>query len=325
MPTPINPHSSYGQKLISLFARLLFSKKEYSLIDLAKLHGCSKQTIMRLIEDIRMSFGVDIEDRIVERRKYYRLKRVSGAEPLQQLSKNELMTLQMCMSFTEHLLGKELFTETTEELEKSQLLLSGGQRTINHFGTFYAGRIDYSSHQDTIRSTIDAMDKKKICEVKYQKIMSDKAKEFSIEPLKIFSHQDTIYLHARLRKDSKKNHYFLLAIHRIKGLKVTDMDYEIPEDYDFDKLFNQNFGVIKHDTFPVTIEFNEYAAAYVAERVWNSETRKEWIDDDTLILSFEASSKYELIGWVLSWAGKAKVLEPQWLVDEIRDTIQDML
>jgi len=119
-------------------------------------------------------------------------------------------------------------------------------------------------------------------------------------------------------------HYFLLALHRIQSIKVTAQDYNIPEDYNFDQFFNQNFGVIKQEPFPVTIEFKEFAAAYVAERTWNSETRKEWMDDDTLILSFEVSSEFELIGWVLSWAGRAKVLEPEWLVNEIQNTIRDM-
>lgn len=32
----------------------------------------------------------------------------------------------------------------------------------------------------------------------------------------------------------------------------------------------QHFGVIKGDGFWVTIEFTEFAAVYVAERVWNS-------------------------------------------------------
>ena len=67
MPHPINPHISYGRKLITLFARLLFSKREYSLIELADLLDCSKQTIMRLIEDIQTSYGVKIENRIENR------------------------------------------------------------------------------------------------------------------------------------------------------------------------------------------------------------------------------------------------------------------
>ena len=325
MPTPINPHISYGQKLIGLFARLLFSKKEYSLIDLSRNLKCSKQTIIRLIEDIQLSYGVEIEDYFKGRKKYYRLKQVVGTEPILQLNQNELTTLQMCMSFTEHLLGDKLFTEATEALEKNQLLLTGQQSSSSDcFANFHAGRINYTPHQNTIRTIIDALKKRLTCELTYQKITTEDAKVLLIDPLKIFSHQDTIYLHVKSRSDSKEIRYFLIAIHRIKSIKITSTKYKIPENYDFDQFFNQNFGIMKYDAFPVTIEFTEFAAAFVAERTWNSETRKEWLDDDTLILSFEVSSKPELIGWVLSWGGRAKILEPDWLVEEINQTIFHM-
>ncbi len=325
MSTPYNPHISYGQKLIGLFARLLFSKKEYSLIELSQMLDCSKQTVMRLIADIQLSYGVEIEDCIKDRKKYYRLKQVVGAEPILELSQNELTTLQMCMSFTEHLLGGKLFNEATEALEKNQLLLTGKQKSYsNCFANFHTGRIDYTPHQETIRTIIDALEKKRVCEITYQKVTADEAKKYLIEPIKIFSHQDTIYLHVKRTNPAEKSPYFLLAMHRIKSVKITDETYEIPSDYNFDQLFNQNFGVIKHDSFSVTIEFTDYAAVYVAERTWNSETRKEWVDDDTLILSFEVSSKPELIGWILSWGGRAKVLEPEWLLEEITETILNM-
>lgn len=325
MPSPIDPYKSYGQKLISLFAMLLFSKKEHSLIDLSRRLDCSKQSVMRLIENIQMSYGVEIEDQIKGRRKYYRLKQVSGIEPLLQLNQNEIMTLQMCTAFTEHLLGNKLFEEATEALEGSQALLTGGlASSSDFFANFHEGRIDYSSHQDAIRSILNAMDKKKVCNIAYQKISTNTVKDYSVEPLKFFSHQDSMYLHVRGGNVSGEMYYFLLAIHRIKEVKVTDTDYKIPEDYDFDKHFNQNFGVIKHDVFSVTIEFTGYPADYVAERTWNAETRKEWIDENTLILTFKSSSKYELIGWVLSWADNARVLEPPWLVEEINHTISHM-
>ncbi len=171
------------------------------------------------------------------------------------------------MSFAEHLLGDKLFTEATEALEKNQLLLTGVQKSSSDcFANFHAGRIDYTPYQDTIRTIIDALEQRKICELTYQKIMSDEEKCFSVEPLKIFFHQDTIHLHVMLRKASEEKHYVLLAIHRIQSITITDVCYEIPENFNFDQFFNQNFGVMKYDSFQVTIEFTEFAAAYVDER-----------------------------------------------------------
>ena len=44
-------HKSYGQKLISLFVRLLFSGESYSLTELARMLDCSNQSLRREIGD----------------------------------------------------------------------------------------------------------------------------------------------------------------------------------------------------------------------------------------------------------------------------------
>jgi len=42
MPRKKDIYSSYGQKLISLFAKLLFTGESHSLTDLSRMLGCSK-------------------------------------------------------------------------------------------------------------------------------------------------------------------------------------------------------------------------------------------------------------------------------------------
>ncbi|MBI5591835.1 MAG: hypothetical protein HY881_15295 [Deltaproteobacteria bacterium] len=54
-------HRRYGEQLISLFVRLLFTGAGYSQMELSKKLGCSKQTVIRLVNYIRTAYGVDIE------------------------------------------------------------------------------------------------------------------------------------------------------------------------------------------------------------------------------------------------------------------------
>jgi len=65
MPEKLSPYKSYGEKLISLFARLMFSGQSHSLAELSKMLKCSKQTILRLVNDIRKSYGVDIVLKVI--------------------------------------------------------------------------------------------------------------------------------------------------------------------------------------------------------------------------------------------------------------------
>jgi predicted DNA-binding transcriptional regulator YafY len=327
MPEKRDSYSSYGQKIISLFAKLLFSRQRHSLIELSRMLHCSKQTVLRLVDDIKMAYGVDIEESVENRRKYYQLKRRVGVDPTLNLTESEISVLQMCRAFTEHLLGRQLFDEAAQALLKSQAHLPEKQRVDSrHFASFIPGSIDYTGHHQTIRRLIKAMDEKKICKITYKRIMADRAKTFFIKPLKVFSQKDTIYLHARMAiypgKPYKEPDFDpLLAIHRIKNLELTERSFEFPKDYDFEKFFNQNFGVIKEEAFKVEMEFTGYATEYVAERIWSPDQKLIKKKDGTAKLKFSASSEPELISWVLSFGDEAKVVKPKWLIDRIRQIV----
>ena len=140
-----NLHQSYGQKLISLFVKLMFSGNRYSLTELARSHDCSKQTVIRILNDIRMAYSLDIEETFEGNRKYYRIKRPSKSPPLIPLTDMEIRTLQMCRDFTEHLLGKPLYEEATHALLKSRALLPDNDNVFAcHFAAFRPGTTDYT-------------------------------------------------------------------------------------------------------------------------------------------------------------------------------------
>jgi predicted DNA-binding transcriptional regulator YafY len=330
MPKKINPDGKYGQNIIALFAKLLFSKERHSLIELSRMLQCSKQTTSRMIDDITMFYGVRLTESFEGKRKYYQIEQKPGAMPLVSMSESEFNVLQMCRAFTEHLLGRQLFGEAAHALMKSQALLpDGNTASEKHFASLIPGNIDYTPHHQIIRTLIHAMDEKKVCCITYLSIMAQEAKTFYLKPLKIFSHKDTIYLHARMAKFPGKTYKEpkfdpLLAIHRIKTLEVTERTFEFPENYDFEKIFNQNFGVIKEAAFGVVVEFSGYAAKYVSERNWSPDQALTELPGGKIRISFTASSIPELVSWVLSFGDEARLLDPDWLVKDLSAVIKKM-
>jgi predicted DNA-binding transcriptional regulator YafY len=323
-------YRSYGQKLISLFVRLLFSGESYSLTDLSRLLDCSKQTVLRLLNDITMAYGVTIDEVMKGNRKYVRIKRPERLPLNTAITEMELQVLQMCRDFTAHLLGKPLFEEATRALLKSRALLPGEKKAASqHFATFRPGCIDYTSHFSMICTLIEAMEKKRICRLLYQPIMEDRPKTYHVKPLKIFSHHDTVYLHAQRARDPEKKHKEprhdpLLAVHRMKKVELTDRGFEFPEKYDFEKTFNLNFGVIKEKAFEAEVEFMGWAARHVSERIWSPDQKIRKTGKDRMLLSFSASSEPELISWVLSFGDEAKLVKPEWLAGKVAAKIDKM-
>jgi predicted DNA-binding transcriptional regulator YafY len=330
MGEKIDIYRSYGEKLISLFARLLFSGESYSLTELSRMLNCSKQTVLRLMEDIRKAYGVDIEESYAANRKYYRVKRPGSTKALYPLTELELSVLQMCRDFTSHMLGKKLFEEATRAIAKSQALLPG-EPTGNghHFGAFRPGTIDYTPYHEIICNLIEAMEARKVCRISYKAISTERSKSFHIKPLKIFSHRDTLYLHAQRAKEPGKPYHApdydpLLAIHRMKQVEITERTFEYPADFDFEKAFNRHFGVMKGDAFQVEVEFTGWAAQYVSERIWSPDQKIRKFGKDKIRLTFTATSEPELISWILSFGECAKVNKPLELVNSMKYKISVM-
>jgi predicted DNA-binding transcriptional regulator YafY len=331
MPAKKATYASYGQKLIGLFVKLLVTEQRHSLTELAQMFRCSKQTILRYVSDIRRAYGVDIEETLQGNRKYYRIKKLRRNFPVMALSESDLMLLQMCRAFSEHLLGQALFQEAAHALEKSTALMLNRQPlSFQHFADLRPGTIDYTPHQAAMQALMFAMDKRRVCKIIYKKIMAVRAKTLFVKPLKLFSHKDTVYLNARLAKAPGKKYAEpdfdpLLAVHRIQKVAVTERTYEYPDDYHFDRVYNRHFGVIRDKAFTVEVEFSGWAAAYVTERIWSPDQRINRRRDGSARLTFSASSEPELTSWLLSFGDKARLIRPAWLIEKIRANLASSL
>ena len=330
MAEKIDIYRSYGEKLISLFARLLFSGEKHSLTELARMLSCSKQTVLRLMEDIRKAYGVDIEESYSANRKYYRVKRPGVVKPIYPLTGLELAVLRMCRDFTSHLLGKKLFDEAACAIGKSQALLPAEPSgNGNHFAAFRPGTIDYTPFHEIICNLIEAMDARKVCRITYKAISQDRPKTFHIKPLKIFTQRETLYLHAQKAKEPGKTYHApdydpLLAIHRMKKVDITERTFDYPTDFSFEKAFNSHFGVMKGEPFEVEVEFSGWAALYVAERIWSPEQKIKKVGKNKIRLNFTATSEPELISWVLSFGEQATLRAPQLLVSQMTSLVGKM-
>ncbi|HVN70754.1 MAG TPA: WYL domain-containing protein [Desulfomonilia bacterium] len=330
MPEKISPYASYGEKIIKLFAKLLFSGQSYSLSELSRMLVCSKQTVLRLMDDIRRSYGVEIEESIIERQKYYRLRKPGKVPPVLALTEIEMSVLLMCQAFARHLLGDALFDEASTALEKNRALAGPIPGEVqHHFTSYKPGSIDYTPHKESIKTLLKAMENRKICKVSYRSLVSGRSKTFLIMPLKIFSHNDTMYLSARYagkpgKNDTRRNYDPLLAVHRLKRAEMTETTFEFPRDYDFEQIYNHNFGIIKSDSFQVEVEFTGLSARYVSERMWSPDQKIMRVDDSAIRITFSASSEKEFISWLLSFRDEARLVKPESLVEKVKTTLHDM-
>jgi predicted DNA-binding transcriptional regulator YafY len=328
---------SYGEKLISLFVELLFYNKQngYSLPELARRFKCSKQTILRLKDDIERSFGIEYEyldDTTDKRQKRFRLK---SSQQLHHpktpgLTEMDVNIMEMCHIFTRNILGDKLFGEATNAFFKSKVLFPEGMEAPpGHFASYSLGTIDHTPHHATMHTIIQAIDKKCVCRVSYQGLDDKKPEVYYIKPFKLFARKDSIYLHSRMTNEPGKRYresddYTVLAIHRIKEIEITDKHFSPPTKYDFEKAFNKTFGIIKNKPFKVEIELSGWAATRAAEKIWSQDQKITKLKGDRILLTFTATSEKEILEQLLIFGSQAKLLKPKALVAAMNEIVKNM-
>jgi len=115
-----------------------------------------------------------------------------------------------------------------------------------------------------------------------------------------------------------------LAVHRLDSVRITDRKFEIPDNYDFQRDFNQTFGIIKEQTFLVEAAFYGRAARFVSERSWSPDEKMTTYKDGHIKVVFSASSEPEIMSWMLSFGDQAKLLQPVHLQKTIAQKIKAM-
>lgn len=331
-----SPDRTYGEKLVRLLAKLMFSGRKYSLTDLATELGCSKQTVLRLVDDITQAHDVRLSEELIGNRRWYWIEReavrgTGGAgEPAALLSEAEHRTLQMCRAFTEHLVGRDTFDEIERALEKSGHHLPAGVDGAGPvFGVVRSGVIDYTRHENVLRTLLQGMEQRRVCEVTYRGLNAPAAKVFHIKPLQVFAHRETVYVHARRAKSPGKPYRAprydpLLALQRFEAAALTEVPFRRPQGYDFNRVMNQGFGVWTQKRFRVELDLSGWAAAYARERTWSPGQEFRDLRDGGVRLSFWATSEPEVLSLALGFGDCARLREPAALVARVRAELAAM-
>jgi len=115
------------------------------------------------------------------------------------------------------------------------------------------------------------------------------------------------------------------SLGRIIDAKMLSESFEIPADFDFHKLTGSHFGIHwSNNEIDVKIHFNRSVAGYIKERKWHPSQEISYNPDGSLVLSLTVNHLLELKRWILSWGDMAEVLEPEYFVEEVKQTITGM-
>jgi predicted DNA-binding transcriptional regulator YafY len=172
--------------------------------------------------------------------------------------------------------------------------------------TINKGSIDYSRFQTQHDTLVKAIAEQRICSVSYN--VGSGLKTRSIAPVNIVMLNGTIYVHGWVmlpeRAEPKYDSPLKLSLHKITDVQLEPRHWKALPDID-----KSSFGLLGTDNIKANVKFVDYAADYVASRKWSEDQTIEDCEDG-IILTFTASSRVELISWVLSFGAQAELLAP---------------
>ncbi len=321
MPPKKDPYSSPAQKVLALYGLLLFTGRKHSLPQLAELLQCSKQTVLRLVEQIELTHTVTIHSWTEEGRKWFQAKSPSRT-PNVALTVEQIQHLLLCRDMVLHLLPRALQDEIGKTIAQTSVLLPEYDRRDavqpGQVESRPKGLIDYSKHQEALETILKAIRERRVCQVKYHAPQKTTAKEYSIGPLKLITHQDALYVTAQLIPRAGNKAYpdpLLFALHRFKQITLTDTSF-VPSK---EALVSQphTFGFVNEKPFRARIRFSPAVADYITERIWSQDQRITRQKDGGIVLELSATSDKELIAWALSLGCQCEVLAPEDIRREI--------
>ncbi len=314
MPAKQDPYASPVQKAVSLYSLLLFTGKRYFLSELAAELDCSKQTVLRMMEQLERGMGISLEKGKDVNRRWFKVK-TPRTKPQVALDPDDISKLLLCRDLVRHLLPRPIFKKLDEVVAKATVLLPDMEKRSTALdcvaGIMVKGGIDYTPFTACIETIMSAIPRKKVCEVRYKSFNADAAKIHYFAPMRLTAYREALYAEGWSvgpRGKPKQKHRMVLAIHRMEGAESTRLVH------DFEPWTSpEYFGFPECEPYRVKVSLSESAARYVRERKWSDDQIYHENADGSALLEFTAQSRSEVVSWVLSFGSEVEILEPLYV------------
>lgn len=141
---------------------------------------------------------------------------------------------------------------------------------------------------------------------------------YRLYPLVIFVWQGDTYVYAVNSQESLR----MLALERFKSIDRVYDDEAPKESFDVTSLLSDPFGIM-YDTepFEVKLQLTQMEATYEKQKDWPETVSFKDCSDGTSIMTATTHSLFDCRRWILARIPSVKVIEPQWLRDDIQKTI----
>jgi predicted DNA-binding transcriptional regulator YafY len=168
-----------------------------------------------------------------------------------------------------------------------------------------------------------ALRDKRMLAFTYTNTTGGKTKERQIEPYALHDNVGRFYVWGRERvKQAPK----FFAVDLMTNVVLEDR-FEPDKSIDIDEALRHSFGIfVRQGVKPqrIVVEIDADRAAYVRARRWPAESKCKDLPDGRLRIEFAVTDAHEVVAWVLSFGGRARVVSPAAAADLARRASEDI-
>ena len=141
---------------------------------------------------------------------------------------------------------------------------------------------------------------------------------YRLFPIVIFVWHGDAYVYVINSNESLR----MLALERFKSIDKVYDDEAPKKSFDVASLLSDPFGIM-YDTepFEVKLQLTQMEATYEKQKDWPESVSFKDCEDGTSVMTATTHSLFDCRRWILARIPSVKVIEPQWLKEDIQNTI----
>ena len=184
-----------------------------------------------------------------------------------------------------------------------------------------------------LETFINAMKRKVRVEVKYRRYESGNVTEVDFEPycLKLFNQR--WYVLAHFHRDAtpekeERDYYGVYSFDRMQEVSLTNVKFEVRDDFDAQDYFSECFGVFASESTPaerIVLRAYNKQRYYLNDLPLHHSQKVIGRGENYTDFEYYIRPTIDFCGHILSLANQLKVIYPQSLADRIRQMAMDTL
>ena len=322
-----------GERMVAILMYLLSHRESwYATADLVEALELDKSELRNVQRDLADLMDLPyslIESRGVATRHEWCATLPKGTGILMPGAQDDLFNLILLQRMANRI------PELTEQLDAITKQIQGQQhgeqaKLFRKFDTFLGTRIEFMGAQEShneLRNRHLLVFLRAICEgfkvkVTYQDNIHDNPTTQERVPIMVIIVNGELYIGCASRNNPDAE--YVLKLSRVLKATLVKERYDVPTER-IDRLrkrIRTTGGLLDNHpdkTVKVKLRFPDYFRNLVQERPYHSSAQVQQDKDGSWIMTMQVEPNRSLLQWILGWAERVEVMEPQSLRSELRE------